>query len=140
MVIILELDKNVTFSFSLSVFYFQMVTKSLCMHAKLLQSCLTLQPYGLQPARLLCPLDSPGKNTGVCCHAFSRESSQPRNRTCISMAGFFTTSATWEAQVIRTYILTVLTQLLDKGNISYLLVQGHQEKIIEIKGTMSKKI
>ena len=40
--IILELDKNVTFSFSLSVFYFQMVTKSLCMHAKLLQSCLTL--------------------------------------------------------------------------------------------------
>jgi len=24
-----------------------------------------LQPYGLQPARLLCPWDSPGKNTGV---------------------------------------------------------------------------
>ena len=28
-----------------------------------------LQPYGLQPARLLCPWDSPGKNTGVGCHA-----------------------------------------------------------------------
>ena len=24
-----------------------------------------LQPHGLQPARLLCPWDSPGKNTGV---------------------------------------------------------------------------
>ena len=27
------------------------------------------QPHGLQPARLLCPWDSPGKNTGVGCHA-----------------------------------------------------------------------
>ena len=31
------------------------------------QLCLTLQPHGLQPTRLLCPWDSPGKNTGVCC-------------------------------------------------------------------------
>ena len=29
----------------------------------------SLQPYELQPARLLCPWDSPGKNTGVGCHA-----------------------------------------------------------------------
>ena len=27
-----------------------------------------LQPCGLQPARLLCPWDSPGKKTGVDCH------------------------------------------------------------------------
>ena len=33
------------------------------------QSCLTLQPHGLQPSRLLCPWGSPGKNTGVGCHA-----------------------------------------------------------------------
>ena len=26
------------------------------------------RPHGLQPARLLCPWDSPGKNTGVGCH------------------------------------------------------------------------
>ena len=39
-----------------------------CMHAKSLQSCLTLQPQGQQPTRFLCPQDSPGKNTGVCCH------------------------------------------------------------------------
>ena len=29
----------------------------------------SLWPYGLQPARFLCPRDSPGKNTGVDCHA-----------------------------------------------------------------------
>ena len=29
----------------------------------------SLWPRGLQPARLLCPWDSPGKNTGVGCHA-----------------------------------------------------------------------
>ena len=39
------------------------------MRATSLPSCLTLQPHGLQPARLLCPWDSPGKNTGVGCQA-----------------------------------------------------------------------
>ena len=29
----------------------------------------SVQPCGLQPARLLCSWDSPGKNTGVGCHA-----------------------------------------------------------------------
>ena len=29
----------------------------------------SVQPYGLQPTRLLCPWDSPGKNTGVGCDA-----------------------------------------------------------------------
>ena len=28
----------------------------------------SVRPYGLQPARLLCSWDSPGKNTGVGCH------------------------------------------------------------------------
>ena len=33
-----------------------------------IQSCLTLcHPHGLYPTRLLCPWDSPGKNTGVGC-------------------------------------------------------------------------
>ena len=36
-----------------------------CLLAK---SCLTLWPHGLQPARLLCPWDFPGRNTGVGCH------------------------------------------------------------------------
>ena len=29
----------------------------------------SFQPYGLQPATLLCPWNSPDKNTGVSCHA-----------------------------------------------------------------------
>ena len=33
------------------------------------QSCPTLWPRGLQPARFLWPWDSPDKNTGVGCHA-----------------------------------------------------------------------
>ena len=44
-------------------------TMRVCVPAKPLQSCLTLGPHGLQPARLLCPRDSPGKNTGGGCHA-----------------------------------------------------------------------
>ena len=32
---------------------------------KLLESCLTVRPYGQQPTRLLCPQDSLGKNAGV---------------------------------------------------------------------------
>ena len=33
------------------------------------QSCLTLpDPHGLEPTRVLCPWDFPGKNTGVGCH------------------------------------------------------------------------
>ena len=36
--------------------------------AKSLQSCLTLRPHRQQPTRLLCPWDSPDKNTGVGCH------------------------------------------------------------------------
>ena len=33
----------------------------------------SLRPCGLWPARLLCPWDSTGKNTGVGCHASSRK-------------------------------------------------------------------
>ena len=29
----------------------------------------SLRPHGLYPTRLLCPSDSPGKNTAVGCHA-----------------------------------------------------------------------
>ena len=36
--------------------------------AKSLHSCLTLRPHRWQPTGLLCPWDSPGKNTGVGCH------------------------------------------------------------------------
>ena len=42
-----------------------------------------LRPHGLQPTRLLCPWDFPGKNTGVGCHfllqgIFLSQGSNPR--------------------------------------------------------------
>ena len=67
---------------------------------KLFQWCLTLQPSGLQPARLLCPWDSPSQNTGVSCHALLQGNLQnpgikPTSLKCPALAcGFFTTSAT----------------------------------------------
>ena len=63
----------------------------------------SLRPLGLQPARLLHPWDSPGKNTGVGCHAllqgvFLTQGSNQSLLTPPAMSGwFFTTSATWEA-------------------------------------------
>ena len=35
----------------------------------IVQLCPALRPRGLRPARLLCPWDSPGKDTAVGCHA-----------------------------------------------------------------------
>ena len=45
------------------------ICTKLCVSAcSLARSCPTLSwAHGLQPARLLCPWDSPGKNTGVGC-------------------------------------------------------------------------
>ena len=59
----------------------------------------SLWPQGLQPARLLCPCDSTGKDTGVGFHALFQGSSQPRDRgqvSCIA-GGFFTIWVTREA-------------------------------------------
>ena len=59
-----------------------------CMHAKSLHSSLTLRDsaklYGLQPVKLLCPWDFPGKNTGVAAMPSFRGSSRPRDRTQVS--------------------------------------------------------
>ena len=75
------------------------------MHAKLLQSCPTLwNPVdcNLQPTRLLCPWDSPGKNTEVLlCPPpgdLPNPGIKPTSLTSPALAGgFFTTSTTWEA-------------------------------------------
>ena len=37
----------------------------------------SLQPHGLQPARLLCPWDSPDKSTGVGCLALPEDLPNP---------------------------------------------------------------
>ena len=40
------------------------------------QSCLTQRPHGLQPTRLLCPWDFPGKSTGVGWHCLLQKTWQ----------------------------------------------------------------
>ena len=62
-----------------------------------------MRPCGLQPTRLLCPGDSPGKDTGVGCHALLQwicptQGSIPCLLSLPALAGGpFTTSATGEA-------------------------------------------
>ena len=68
-----------------------------CVPVHSLQSCLTLRPPGLYPTTLLCPLDSPGKNTGVGCHfplqgIFPTQGSNLQSPVSPAWAaGFFTT-------------------------------------------------
>ena len=55
-------------SFDLSLFYFCRILPSLsfvCVSRSVVSN--SLRPHGLQPTRLLCPWDSPGKNTEVGC-------------------------------------------------------------------------
>ena len=56
-----------------------------CLHAKSLQSCLTLcDPMACSLPGSSVHGNSPGKNTGVGCQATSRGSSQPRDQTQVS--------------------------------------------------------
>ena len=45
---------------------------------------ILFRPHGLQPARLLCPWDSPGKNPGVGCRVLPKGIFSTRDWTCIS--------------------------------------------------------
>ena len=56
------------------------------------QSCPTLLPHGLEPTRLLCPWDFPGKMLEWVAISFSRALSWPRDWTQVSPTegGFFT--------------------------------------------------
>ena len=64
----------------------------------------SLHPCGLQPARLLCPWDSSGKNTGVGCPAllqrvFLIEGSIPHLLHLLLWQVFFATSTIWEDHI-----------------------------------------
>ena len=73
----------------------------------------SLRPLGLQPARLLCPWDFPGKNTTVGCHALLQGNLpnpgvKPTPLTSPALAGeFFTTGASCEAHTLKVYNLII---------------------------------
>ena len=61
----------------------------------------SLRPHGLQPTRLLCPWDFPGKDTGVVCHFLLQGSFWLRYQAQVSCTAdrFFTDWATREAHL-----------------------------------------
>ena len=79
--------------------------------ALLLHACVSdpLQPHGLQPCRLPCPLDFPGKNT-VGCYFYFRGSSQLRIKSQSPMfpalAGrFFTAKPLWKPNLKKIFLI-----------------------------------
>ena len=93
-----------------------------------MESCDSLD-YG-HPPRCLCPWDSPGRNTGMCCHAllpgiFPTQWSNPGLLTSPALAGgFFITRATWDwekttSHTIGTKLTTIFYFLLEKGMATY---------------------
>ena len=71
------------------------------MHAQLLQLCLTLRPYRLQPTS---PWSSPGKNTGMGCHFLFQGIflTQGLNSLCLLQLLHWqvkSTSDTWDANI-----------------------------------------
>ena len=74
----------------------QMGMFSICQALTILAACQvasvvsdSLRPHGLQPTRLLCPWDSPGKNTGVGCHFLLQcmkvESESEVTQSCLTL-------------------------------------------------------
>ena len=72
----------------------------------------SVQPYGWQPTRLLCPWDSPDKNTGVgyCALLQGIFPTQGSNLSLLCLpawtGGLFTSSAPWEARSGSTHAVS----------------------------------
>ena len=85
-------------------------------------SRVCLWSHGLQPARLLCTWDSPGRNTGEDCHAllsgiFLTQGSEPCLTSPVLAGRFFTTIATWSdtIDVINLFLLLYSVKRLNWG-------------------------
>ena len=67
-----------------------LLTLTMCISRSVMSN--SVQPHGLQPARLLCLRNSPGKKTGVGCHCPLPVSSWSRDQTWVFWiaGGFFT--------------------------------------------------
>ena len=95
------------------------LSQLLCMHAKSFRLCLTLlPPHGLQPTRLFCPWDSPGKNTGVACHALLQRI-------------FLTQGSNSCLLYLLRWQQVLYTQMLFVPNIKHSLEKQHQGRLLE---------
>ena len=88
-------------------------------------------PYGLQPARLLCPWDLPGKNPGVGCHFLLQGSSWPRDWTRVfCTAGRFFTTEPFEMRPVQNEMLSKCQkQISDFEDVVCLWIEEKNRKI-----------
>ena len=84
------------------------------------QSCPdSSQPHGLQPTRLLCPWDFPGKSTGVGCHCLLRSSPAPQFKSfgsaffMIQLSHLYMTTGKAIALTTRTFVGKVMSLLFN---------------------------
>ena len=89
------------------------VSKSLqtCCYPLVSKSCPTfLRPHGLQHARLLCPWDFPGNNTGVCCHYLLQEifPTQGLNQDCLHCRQISLPLSHWGRSISKKLHLDIL--------------------------------
>ena len=87
----------------------------------------SVRPHGLQPSRLLCPWDFPGKNTGVGCHCLLHASMWDECSYVVVWT-FFGIALLWENWPFPVFILkNVTTAEFSKfaGILSAALSQHH---------------
>ena len=71
----------------------------------------SLRPHGLQPTRLLCPWNFPGKNTGVGCHFLLQGIflTQRSSFASPALAGRFFTTMPCGKQILKWRLLSLLS-------------------------------
>ena len=98
----------------------------------------SLWPHGLKSARLLCPWNFPGRNTGVDCHFLLQGSFPTQDRTCVYCSSWVSCfarwilyhSATWEAPVPSTELLKPLREV----KVSCYVIKVTSEKLLRKGG------
>ena len=81
--------------------------------------------HGLQPTRLLCPWDFPGKSTGVGCHCLLRSSHPGRHQTSLSILASIPSSSFSSPVLASVTLLSSQPQLLCTLPTSNLFPSSH---------------
>ena len=70
------------------------------------------RPHGLQPTRLLCPWDFPGKSTGVGCHCLLLKLKIKRGKSCIP-AGYLATDYSFKFSDLKDILIKETLMIVD---------------------------
>ena len=102
-----------------------------------IQSCPTLQPHGLQPTRLLCPQNFPGKNTGIGSHFFIQwifptQESNPHLSPLLHWQADCLPLSHLGSMYVYTYICTIVTEQFCSYNVRTLQPRVHVSGKVQI--------